>query len=297
MAHVGAAHARLEDDRFLTGRGRFVDDIRLPGEAFAAFVRSPHARARIGSIATGRARSMPGVLAVLTGEDWRRAAAATPTCSGTSLPRRHADEGRAPARLRRRRGAPRGRHRGPRRGRGCARGGGRGGGGRGRVGAPRLRHRPRGRGRRGSAAGARALRRQRLLRLAAGRCRGDGRRLRRRRPRHLAQAGQQPARALRHRAPRGHRRLRCGQRALHALVHHPEPASGAPVALARHPARARACDPGGGARCRRRLRAEDLPLPRGAEPALGCAAGGPAGALDRDPQPRRSRWTSTPATT
>ena len=72
MAHVGAAQTRLEDDRFLTGRGRFVDDIRLPGEAHAAFVRSPHARARIGAIDTARARSMPGVLAVLTGEDWRR---------------------------------------------------------------------------------------------------------------------------------------------------------------------------------------------------------------------------------
>ena len=72
MAHVGAALTRVEDDRFLTGRGRFVDDIRLPGEAFAAFVRSPHARARIGAIATEHARAMPGVLAVLTGEDWRR---------------------------------------------------------------------------------------------------------------------------------------------------------------------------------------------------------------------------------
>ena len=59
-------------DRFLTGRGRFVDDIRLPGEAYAAFVRSPHARARIGAIDTAPARAMPGVLAVLTGEDWRR---------------------------------------------------------------------------------------------------------------------------------------------------------------------------------------------------------------------------------
>ena len=72
MAHVGAAHTRVEDDRFLTGRGRFVDDIRLPGEVYAAFVRSPHARARLGAIATDRARAMPGVLAVLTGEDWRR---------------------------------------------------------------------------------------------------------------------------------------------------------------------------------------------------------------------------------
>ena len=72
MAHVGAAHTRVEDDRFLTGRGRFVDDIRLPGEAYAAFVRSPHARARIGAIDTGHAHAMPGVLAVLTGDDWRR---------------------------------------------------------------------------------------------------------------------------------------------------------------------------------------------------------------------------------
>ena len=72
MAHVGAALTRLEDDRFLTGRGRFVDDIRLAGEAHAAFVRSPHARARFGAIDTARARAMPGVLAVLTGADWRR---------------------------------------------------------------------------------------------------------------------------------------------------------------------------------------------------------------------------------
>ena len=72
MGHVGAAQPRLEDERFLTGRGRFVDDIRLPGEAYAAFVRSPHARARIGAISTTRARAMPGVLAVLTGDDWRR---------------------------------------------------------------------------------------------------------------------------------------------------------------------------------------------------------------------------------
>ena len=72
MGYVGAAHTRREDDRFLTGRGSFVDDIRLPGEVYAAFIRSPHARARIASISTDRARSLSGVLAVLTGEDWRR---------------------------------------------------------------------------------------------------------------------------------------------------------------------------------------------------------------------------------
>lgn len=73
MAHVGEALARKEDERFLTGRGRFVDDVRLPGEAHAVFVRSPHAHARIGAVSVARARAMPGVLAVLTGDDWYRA--------------------------------------------------------------------------------------------------------------------------------------------------------------------------------------------------------------------------------
>ncbi len=73
MGHVGEARARKEDDRFLTGRGRFVDDVRLPNEAHAAFIRSPHAHARIESISVARAQAMPGVLAVLTGDDWRRA--------------------------------------------------------------------------------------------------------------------------------------------------------------------------------------------------------------------------------
>ena len=73
MAWIGEAVARKEDERFLTGHGQFVDDIRLPWEAHAAFVRSPHASARINGISTERARAMPGVLAVLTGEDWRSA--------------------------------------------------------------------------------------------------------------------------------------------------------------------------------------------------------------------------------
>ena len=67
MAHVGAAHARLEDDRFLTGRGRFVDDIRLPGEAFAAFVRSPYAYARLRNLDTRLAVRAEGVSAVISG--------------------------------------------------------------------------------------------------------------------------------------------------------------------------------------------------------------------------------------
>ena len=60
---------RVEDERLVTGRGRFNDDMSLPGQAFACFVRSPHAHARIGAIDAGAALAMEGVLAVLTGAD------------------------------------------------------------------------------------------------------------------------------------------------------------------------------------------------------------------------------------
>jgi carbon-monoxide dehydrogenase large subunit len=68
-ATIGQALTRKEDLRLLTGRGRFSDDVDLPGQAYAVFVRSPHAHARIGAIETARARAMPGVLAVLTAAD------------------------------------------------------------------------------------------------------------------------------------------------------------------------------------------------------------------------------------
>jgi len=54
----------------LQGGGRYVDDLALPGMAFACVLRSPHAHARIRSIDCARARAAPGVLAVLTGADW-----------------------------------------------------------------------------------------------------------------------------------------------------------------------------------------------------------------------------------
>src|SRR5262249_31498785 len=59
----------LEDRPLLTGRGRFVDDIKLPGALTACFVRSPHPHARIRGIDTAAARAMPGVHAVLTAAD------------------------------------------------------------------------------------------------------------------------------------------------------------------------------------------------------------------------------------
>jgi len=61
---------RVEDARLLTGRGRFTDDEHYEGEAWCAFVRSPHAHARILRIDASAARAMPGVLDVLTGEDY-----------------------------------------------------------------------------------------------------------------------------------------------------------------------------------------------------------------------------------
>ena len=65
---IGAAVRRKEDLRFITGKGQYTDDISRPGEARAMFVRSPHAHAKIRSVDTKAAAAMPGVLAVLTGE-------------------------------------------------------------------------------------------------------------------------------------------------------------------------------------------------------------------------------------
>src|SRR5215475_3366665 len=70
-AGIGDTVRRKEDLRLVTGRGCYSDDFNLPGQAYAAVVRSPHAHARIRAIETGAARAMPGVLAVLTGNDAR----------------------------------------------------------------------------------------------------------------------------------------------------------------------------------------------------------------------------------
>jgi len=66
---IGASVVRREDPRFLTGRGRFTDDVDLPGVTKAYVVRSPHAHARIAAIDAAAAREAEGVLAVLTGAD------------------------------------------------------------------------------------------------------------------------------------------------------------------------------------------------------------------------------------
>ncbi|HXX29110.1 MAG TPA: molybdopterin cofactor-binding domain-containing protein [Myxococcaceae bacterium] len=66
---IGKALKRREDPRFITGRGTYTDDVKLPGVTYAFFVRSPVAHARIRRVTTARAKAHPGVRAVFTGRD------------------------------------------------------------------------------------------------------------------------------------------------------------------------------------------------------------------------------------
>jgi carbon-monoxide dehydrogenase large subunit len=70
---IGARVARKEDYRFLTGAGQYTDDVDLPRQAHAAFVRSPHAHAVIKKINAGKAKAAPGFVAIYTGEDFAAA--------------------------------------------------------------------------------------------------------------------------------------------------------------------------------------------------------------------------------
>ncbi len=83
---TGQRLPRREDPKLLAGRGRFVDDVALPRMLHAAFVRSPYAHAEIGGIDPARALALPGVHAVVTGADVRRACAGPMTIE-TSAPR------------------------------------------------------------------------------------------------------------------------------------------------------------------------------------------------------------------
>ncbi len=66
---IGAAVRRKEDRRFLMGKGQYVDDMILPNQSYAVFVRSMYAHARINKIDTAAALAAPGVVGVFTGED------------------------------------------------------------------------------------------------------------------------------------------------------------------------------------------------------------------------------------
>jgi carbon-monoxide dehydrogenase large subunit len=78
---IGQPILRVEDRRFLTGYGRYLDDIVRPRQAHAVLLRSPHANARIRALDTRAAAAVPSVLAVLTGEDLARDGLGTIPCA------------------------------------------------------------------------------------------------------------------------------------------------------------------------------------------------------------------------
>ncbi|MGH6612082.1 MAG: xanthine dehydrogenase family protein molybdopterin-binding subunit, partial [Burkholderiaceae bacterium] len=69
---IGKSVERREDARFLTGRGQYTDDITLPGQTYAAFVRSPYAHAKINGIDVKAAKAAQGVRGIFTGEHFRQ---------------------------------------------------------------------------------------------------------------------------------------------------------------------------------------------------------------------------------
>ena len=73
---MGCKRKRVEDIRFIQGKGNYVDDLKLPGMLYGDFTRSPHAHARIKTIDTSKAKAVPGVLAVLTAADLKTAQSA-----------------------------------------------------------------------------------------------------------------------------------------------------------------------------------------------------------------------------
>ncbi|MBV8118725.1 MAG: xanthine dehydrogenase family protein molybdopterin-binding subunit, partial [Alphaproteobacteria bacterium] len=85
---VGQPLRRFEDQRLLTGKGRFQDDVALPRQAYAVFVRSPHAHAKIRGIDIAAAARAPGILAVYTGADYQNDGLAMPKAA---MPRKRAD--------------------------------------------------------------------------------------------------------------------------------------------------------------------------------------------------------------
>jgi carbon-monoxide dehydrogenase large subunit len=96
---VGGGLLRKEDPALLTGQGRYVDDLALPGMLWLAFVRSPVAHANIASIDTSAAKELPGVKAVFTGQDLADEWAAAMPCAWPIADRTMPDEPSADARI------------------------------------------------------------------------------------------------------------------------------------------------------------------------------------------------------
>src|SRR5262245_58798398 len=85
---AGQPVRRFEDTRLLRGRGRFQDDVNIPGQLYTVFLRSLHAHARIKSIDTAAAEAAPGVIAVYTGKDYAADGLGMPKAQ---MPRKKAD--------------------------------------------------------------------------------------------------------------------------------------------------------------------------------------------------------------
>ncbi len=93
---IGQSVPRTEDPRLLRGNGQYVDDLIRPEQAYACFLRSPYAHAEIGRIDVTAAKDAPGVLAVLTGEDWKAAGLGTLPSTGPFRMRDGSDMFRPP---------------------------------------------------------------------------------------------------------------------------------------------------------------------------------------------------------
>ena len=91
---IGQSMKRVEDPRLLTGQGRYIDDIDLPNMLHAAVLRSPHAHARIVSIDVSAAVALPGVVAVVTGEDIAKTTGALPCFANPPVEQRCVAVGR-----------------------------------------------------------------------------------------------------------------------------------------------------------------------------------------------------------
>ena len=281
---VGQPVRRVEDRRFITGTGRYTDDIDLEGQVHGCVVRSPEAHARIKTLDIDAAKAADGVLAVITGADIE--------ATGRQLPAvRHTDgepgrlqgqEQAAPGAVHRA-GPPCRRQRRLRGGRDPEPGQGRRRAGRRGLRVPGRGRRYRERGRPRPAAGPRRRPEQSELRLGVRRPRRGRGGLRQGSPRHQAPGDQQPPGRERDRAARGDRRLRCRSGHDHAAHLHP-----GRLAAHRHPGGGAQDRPVQGAdpdpRRRRRLRDEGVLLSGIRHGGLGVPAARPAGEVDRRAQ-------------
>ena len=299
---IGAPVRRKEDQRFITGKGQYTDDINRPGQTYAVFVRSPHAHANIRRHRHRRGPEDARLPRRLHRRGHRQGQGRRPVLRlDDHLQGRLADEGGHPS------------------GAGAGQGA--------------LRRRPRGaRGRPRRLAQAKDAAEavsvdyevlpavadvataqnpgqpqvqadapeQHRLPVAPGRQGGGGGRVRQRPARDQDRPRQQPPDPQRHRAARGDRRVRLRPGQLHAPHHQPEPARHPARArgLHRHRARAQAARDRPG--CRRRLRLQDLPLRRGDVPASGPRrrwagpSNGPPSAANPSSPTRTAATTSRP---